>query len=229
MPKLKAKLNKSGFEALADNLKEFYTQKGEDYILDADIETPAPAPTAPVVDENHPLIKGLKSQVENLNNSYKAALEQQKAITASFHKKEVETAALQAFTKKGGVATATQDLLYRVGNTFSVDDQLNVVAKQGDKIVFSKKDPSKPMSIEEYVDNLSAEAPHLFNKPQGGGSQGAGNPAAQVAPKDNPFITKNLTEQIKLTRSNPELAAQMKLQADAAAKQAATTQQQPTK
>ena len=80
------------------------------------------------------------------------------------------------------------------------------------------KDGISPMTLEEWVDAQVADAPHLFESNAGGGA--AGNPAGggtgSTRSVKNPFRkdTWNLTEQMKIRKSDPALAARL----DAAAK-----------
>ena len=76
------------------------------------------------------------------------------------------------------------------------------------------RDGVTPMTLEEWVDAQVADAPHLFESNAGGGA--AGNPAGGGTGSGrsgkNPFRkeTWNLTEQMKLQKSDPGLAARLK-------------------
>ena len=76
-----------------------------------------------------------------------------------------------------------------------------------------------PMTLEEWVDTQVADAPHLFESNSGGGAAGDGSGGAAGAGPGranrsvkNPFRkeTWNLTEQMKLQKSDPQLAARLK-------------------
>jgi hypothetical protein len=73
-----------------------------------------------------------------------------------------------------------------------------------------------PMTLEEWVDTQVADAPHLFETNSGGGaagdaSGGSGTTRTNRSVK-NPFRkeTWNLTEQMKLQRTDPQLAARLR-------------------
>jgi hypothetical protein len=73
------------------------------------------------------------------------------------------------------------------------------------------------MTLEEWVDLQVSEAPHLFEANAGGGAPGGGTPGTGGAGKPgiagrNPFRreTWNLTEQMKLQKTDPQLAARLK-------------------
>ena len=76
------------------------------------------------------------------------------------------------------------------------------------------KDGVTAMTLEEWVDAQTSDAPHLFESNAGGGA--AGNPAGggtgSSRSAKNPFRkeTWNLTEQMRLTKSDPGLAARLK-------------------
>jgi hypothetical protein len=72
------------------------------------------------------------------------------------------------------------------------------------------------MTLEEWVDQQVSEAPHLFESNAGGGAagDGSGGAAATRATRSvkNPFRkeTWNLTEQMKLQKTDPQLAARLR-------------------
>jgi hypothetical protein len=80
------------------------------------------------------------------------------------------------------------------------------------------RDGVTPMTLEEWVDMQVSEAPHLFESNAGGGGGGAtsqyGNGSGGAGSKAvrNPFRkeTWNLTEQMKLQKSDPALAARLR-------------------
>jgi hypothetical protein len=74
------------------------------------------------------------------------------------------------------------------------------------------KDGMTPMTLDEWVDGQVAEAPHLFESNAGGGAAGSGSGGAGNRSVKNPFRkeTWNLTEQMKLQKSDPQLAARLK-------------------
>jgi hypothetical protein len=75
------------------------------------------------------------------------------------------------------------------------------------------KDGITPLTLDEWVDLQVADAPHLFESNAGGGA--AGNGSGGVGGNrsvKNPFRkdTWNLTEQMKLLKTDPQLAARLK-------------------
>jgi hypothetical protein len=80
------------------------------------------------------------------------------------------------------------------------------------------KDGVAPMTLDEWVDAQVSEAPHLFESNAGGGSsaasQGGGGGAASHKGR-NPFKRENwnLTEQMKLQKTDPKLAERLRASA----------------
>ena len=68
------------------------------------------------------------------------------------------------------------------------------------------------LPLAEWVDALVSDAPHLFEANAGGGAAGNGSGGAGNRSVKNPFRkeTWNLTEQMKLQKSDPALAARLK-------------------
>jgi hypothetical protein len=68
------------------------------------------------------------------------------------------------------------------------------------------------MTLEEWVDAQVSDAPHLFETNAGGGAASNGSGGAAQRSVKNPFRKEswNLTEQMKLLKSDPQLAARLK-------------------
>jgi hypothetical protein len=77
------------------------------------------------------------------------------------------------------------------------------------------RDGVSPMTLAEWVEALVGDAPHLFEANAGGGAAGGsagGTAGGGSRSGKNPFRkdTWNLTEQMKLQKSDPALAARLK-------------------
>jgi hypothetical protein len=76
------------------------------------------------------------------------------------------------------------------------------------------KDGLTPLTLAEWIDQQVSEAPHLFESNAGGGaaSNGSGGVGGGNRSAENPFRkeTWNLTEQMRLLKSDPQLAARLK-------------------
>jgi hypothetical protein len=90
----------------------------------------------------------------------------------------------------------------------------NVVVWEDDQIMI-KGDGTKVMTLEDGVKTLASTKPHLL-KAKGAGGSGHGTNARGGEAK-NPWAngSRNITEQIAMTRENPALAAQLKAAAGA--------------
>jgi hypothetical protein len=117
----------------------------------------------------------------------------------------VQTEAL----KKGVRSTALPDVVARARNIFKLDGD-KVTAKNGDKALFNSK--GEPLAIGDWLDSLTADAPHLFEGSKGGGSGGGAGGGNFGGLNYNPFDPKtpNRTEQARIARTNPELAARLR-------------------
>lgn len=90
----------------------------------------------------------------------------------------IDTAIRDAAAKSGVRATAIDDVLLRGRQVFRLADG-QAVAMDGDKPIYGKA--GEPMSVAEWVGNLTAAAPHLFEPSRGGGApQGSGGGGARV-------------------------------------------------
>jgi hypothetical protein len=119
-------------------------------------------------------------------------------------------------TKKGLRPTAIPDITARARTVFRLVNGVPTAFESDGKTVRAGKDGITPMTLEEWVDTQVTDAPHLFESNAGGGAAGdaAGGGGAARANRavKNPFRkeTWNLTEQMKLQRTDPQLAARLK-------------------
>ena len=119
-------------------------------------------------------------------------------------------------TKKGLRPTAIPDITARARSVFRLVNGAPTAFEADGKTVRAGKDGITPMTLEEWVDAQVSDAPHLFESNAGGGAAGdaSGGGATTRAGRSvrNPFRkeTWNLTEQMKLQKSDPQLAARLK-------------------
>ena len=68
------------------------------------------------------------------------------------------------------------------------------------------------MTLEEWLDTQVSEAPHLFESNAGGGAAGNGSGGVGHRSVKNPFTKENwnLTEQMKLQKTDPQMAQRLK-------------------
>ncbi len=127
---------------------------------------------------------------------------------------QIDQGVITAATKRGLRPTAIPDITSRARLVFKLVNGAPQAFEADGKTVRYGRDGITPMTLEEWVDAQVADAPHLFESNAGGGA--AGNPAgggtgSQRSVK-NPFRkeTWNLTEQMKLQKTDPTLAARLK-------------------
>ena len=123
---------------------------------------------------------------------------------------QIDQAVVSEATKRGLRATAIPDITSRARQNFKLVGGVPQ-AFDGEK-VRTGKDGVSPMTLAEWVDALVSDAPHLFEANAGGGAAGSGSGGAGNRSGKNPFAraTWNLTEQMKLQKTDPSLAARLK-------------------
>ena len=78
----------------------------------------------------------------------------------------IDGAAKDAALAAGIAPSAVEDVLYRVRNTFSLNDD-KAIPKDSDGNVIYSADGATPLTIKEWVGGLAKSAPHLFAKSSG--------------------------------------------------------------
>ena len=130
---------------------------------------------------------------------------------------QIDQGVITAATKRGLRPTAIPDITARARTVFKLVNGVPQAFEADGKTVRYGKDGITPMTLEEWVDAQVTDAPHLFESNAGGGaaSNGAGGAAASARTTKNPFRQEswNLTEQMKLQKTDPGLAARLKASA----------------
>lgn len=80
---------------------------------------------------------------------------------------------LKAATKAGALPEAMEDIVLRARGTFTVNEDGDVVAMNGDEVVLGK-DGKTALSPIEWAESLRENAPHLWPKAQGTNAPGSG-------------------------------------------------------
>jgi len=124
----------------------------------------------------------------------------------------IDQAVVAEATQRGLRPTALPDLTARARAAFKLVGGVPQIF-DGEK-VRPGKDGYAPMSLAEWVEALGSDAPHLFEANAGSGAAGSSSGGAAVGNRSgkNPFCkeTWNLTEQMKLEKTDPQLAARLK-------------------
>ncbi|MCW5552167.1 MAG: hypothetical protein KIS67_08360 [Verrucomicrobiae bacterium] len=127
---------------------------------------------------------------------------------------QIDQGVITAATKRGLRPTAIPDITARARTVFKLVNGAPRAFEADGQTVRYGKDGVTPMTLEEWVDAQTSDAPHLFESNAGGGA--AGNPAGGGTGSNrsvkNPFRKEswNLTEQMKLQKTDPQLAARLK-------------------
>jgi hypothetical protein len=136
------------------------------------------------------------------------------ALTATLTAVQIDQGVITAATKRGLRHTAIPDITARARSVFKLVNGVPRAFEADGKSMRYGRDGIAPMTLEEWVDAQTSDAPHLFESNAGGGAAGNGGGAAAGSNRSvkNPFRmeTRNITEQMKLQRTDPALAARLK-------------------
>ena len=160
-------------------------------------------------------IKGLRSDWEKQLGAVTA---ERDSLNGRLTSIQIDQGVTLAGTKRGLRPTAVADITARARTVFRLVNGAAVAFEADGKTPRYGKDGITPMSLDEWVDTQVAEAPHLFEANAGGGaaSGGAGGSggarASAAVGVKNPFRKEswNLTEQMRLLKADPPLAARLK-------------------
>jgi hypothetical protein len=156
-------------------------------------------------------IKGLKAEYDKQVGSLTS---ERDTLTSRLTAIQIDQGVITAATKRGLRPTAIPDITSRARLVFKLVNGAPRAFENDGTTVRYGRDGVTPMTLEEWVDAQVADAPHLFESNAGGGAAGNGGGAAAGSGRSgkNPFRkeTWNLTEQMKLQKSDPGLATRLK-------------------
>ncbi|MBI5388206.1 MAG: hypothetical protein HZA90_26375 [Verrucomicrobia bacterium] len=124
---------------------------------------------------------------------------------------QIDQAVVTEATKRGLRVTAIPDITGRARSAFCLVNGVPQAFEADGQTVRAGKDGVTPLTLAEWIDLQVSEAPHLFESNAGSGAAGSAAARLQTSAK-NPFKreTWNLTEQMRLLKTDPQLAARMK-------------------
>ena len=182
---LKRTLDAQGFQALAEPLRAFYRQEGDNYTLQVEGSPnpvpPAPAPVAPAppvppapAPQGTATLEQVSAAVQKANE-LEAKLEKEIQARVKAEKVAVEgkvTAMMEAVGRKVGLLPGATRYMssQALSDGFTLHESGEIRAMKGDNFVPSKNDPNLPMSPREWMLGLKKESPFLFSEPQGLGT-----------------------------------------------------------
>jgi len=158
--------------------------------------------------------------VESRTRSLKSDLEKQVAGLATERDSlmsrlveiEINQGVTLAATKRGLRPTAIPDAVARARKVFQLVKGVPTAFEPDGKSLRYGRDGVTPLTLDEWAEGLVTEAPHLFESSAGGGAVGH-NSGGVGSVRKNPFKRGpewNLTEQMRLQKSDPRLAERLK-------------------
>ena len=160
-------------------------------------------------------VKGLKAEWDKQRE---ALMGERDTLTSRLTAIQIDQGVLTAATKRGLRPTAMPDITARARQVFKLVNGAARAFEADGATVRYGRDGVSPMTLEEWVEAQALDAPHLFESNAGGGAAGNGGGAAGGSNRSvkNPFRreTRNLTEQMKLLKNDPGLAARLKAAAE---------------
>jgi hypothetical protein len=154
-------------------------------------------------------IKGLKAEWDK---QVSALTSERESLNARLTAIQIDQGVITAATKRGLRATAIADITSRARSVFKLVNGAPRAFEADGQTLRYGRDGVTPMTLEEWVDAQVSDAPHLFETNAGGGAASNGSGGAAQRSVKNPFRKEswNLTEQMKLLKSDPQLAARLK-------------------
>ena len=158
----------------------------------------------------------LKAARAEWDKTHGVVVAERDALTGRLTAIQIDQAVVTEATKRGLRPTALTDITARARQTFKLVNGVPQAFEADGQTARMGKDGVSPMTLAEWVDALVSDAPHLFEANAGSGAAGSGGGAAGNRSAKNPFRkeTFNFTEQMKLQKTDPQLAARLKAAAN---------------
>jgi hypothetical protein len=155
----------------------------------------------------------LKTAKTEWDKQFNAVTAERDVLNSRLTAIQIDQGVITVATKKGLRPTAIPDITARARVVFRLVDGAPRAYEADGQTVRVGKDGITPMTLDDWVDQQVADAPHLFESNVGGGATGSSSGGAgNNRSVKNPFRkeTWNLTEQMKLLKTDPQLAARLK-------------------
>jgi hypothetical protein len=156
-------------------------------------------------------VKGLKA---DWDKQLSAVTSERDSLTTRLTAIQIDQGVITTATKRGLRPTAIPDITARARTVFKLVNGVPRAFEPDGQTVRYGKDGVTPMTLEEWVDAQVSDAPHLFESNAGGGATGNGSGGTGGSSRSvkNPFRKEswNLTEQMKLQKTDPQLAKRLK-------------------
>ncbi|MEI7733549.1 MAG: hypothetical protein WCO56_28525 [Verrucomicrobiota bacterium] len=156
----------------------------------------------------------VKAVKADLDKQLSSVASERDALNARLASIQIDQAVTSEATKRGLRASATPDIMARARSVFRLVNGAPAAFEADGQTARTGKDGLTPMTLAEWIDTQVSEAPHLFESNAGSGAASTGSGGVGNRTMKNPFRkeTWNLTEQMKLQRTDPVLAARLKSQ-----------------
>jgi hypothetical protein len=157
-----------------------------------------------------------KKILGEMEKRLQGAEQQASSLSAQLLEKEIERNVVEAATKIGLRASAIPDIKLRARSIFKISGGAVLAVDTDGKTPVYGRDGVTPLTFDEWVTRQAVEAPHLFESSAGGGAVGNGSGGVGKHAGKNPFRAGaewNLTEQMKLQKADPNLAARLRASA----------------
>jgi hypothetical protein len=154
----------------------------------------------------------LKTARAEWDKTHGVVVAERDALTGRLTAIQIDQAVVSEATKRGLRPTALTDITSRARTNFKLVNGVPQAFEADGQTARMGKDGVSPMTLAEWVDALVSDAPHLFEANAGSGAVGSGSGGAGNRSVKNPFRKEsfNLTEQMKIQKSDPQLAARLK-------------------
>jgi hypothetical protein len=149
---------------------------------------------------------------DRIKSALSPVVAERDALTGRLTAIQIDQAVVTEATKRGLRPTAIADITSRARSAFKLVNGVPQAFEADGQTPRMGKDAVTPMTLAEWVDGLVGDAPHLFEANAGGGATGSGSGGAGNRSVKNPFRqeTLNITEQMRLEKTDPQLAARLK-------------------
>lgn len=146
----------------------------------------------------------INQRTERMRSEYERKLQESTQSTERYKSKAekadghvMRNAIGQAASAVGLIDTAAEDAAYRAAQLFEVDEELNVVPKEG----VGYDADGKPLTMKSWLESMRDQAPHWFPQPKGSGSPGNNGSSTSPRAWKDAATTKEKVEILKRQQS----------------------------
>jgi hypothetical protein len=156
----------------------------------------------------------LKSAKAEWDKQFSAVTSERDTLSSRLVTIQIDQGVVATATKRGLRPTAIPDITSRARSVFRLVGGVPTAFEADGQTVRVGKDGASAMNLEEWIETQVSEALHLFESNAGSGAAGNGSGGVGGGNRSvrNPFRKEswNLTEQMKLQKTDPQLAARLK-------------------